>query len=109
MEKKLASWKSGTLPIGGRAIILKVSLFSLPLHYMSLFPIPKEVVDKITRLQRQFFRNGKPKKYSIPLLACNVLELPKSHGGLNFENLQDKNTPLLFKWLWRNFLVTQGD
>lgn len=52
MEKKLASWKGNLLSIGGRTTLIKASLSSIPLYYMSLFPIPKGVLDKLKRIQR---------------------------------------------------------
>lgn len=44
--------------MGGRSILIKSSLASLPMYYLSLFPIPKGALQKITRIQRDFFWNG---------------------------------------------------
>ena len=67
MKKKLASWKGGLLSMGGRLTLIKASLSSLPLYFMSLFPIPKGIMAKIITIQHNFFWSGslEKKKHSI--------------------------------------------
>ena len=101
ISKKLASWKGSLLSIGGRLTLIKASLASLPLYYLSLFPAPKGVLHKIIQLQRQFLWSGYNGKKSLPLVAWNILELPKKLGGVNIGNLQFRNLGLLFRWVWR--------
>lgn len=100
MRKKLASWKSNMLSIGGRTTLLKASLASLPLYYLSCFPVPKGIIDKINKFQRQFFWCGTPGDRSLHLVPWNIIEYPKALGGLSIGNLHQRNTALLFKWLW---------
>lgn len=50
MDKKLATWKGGLLSIGGRATLVKASLSSLPMYYMSIFLSPMGVIEKIRRI-----------------------------------------------------------
>lgn len=107
MKKKLANWKGSLLSIGGRLTLLKASLSSLPLYYMSLFPIPMAVVEKITRIQRQFLWCGSMKKKHLNPIAWKTVELPKTLGGLGVGNIHNRNIALLFKWFWR--LLTSPD
>lgn len=58
MREKLSSWKGSLLSIGGRATLIKASLSSLPLYYMSIFPTPLGVIEKIKQIQRNFFWSG---------------------------------------------------
>ena len=53
IECKLAGWKM-YLSKGGRLMLLKSTLSSLPIYYLSLFTIPMHVANKIERLQRDF-------------------------------------------------------
>lgn len=69
MEKKLASWKQNLLLIEGRLTLIKASLASLPIYYMSLLPIPKGVVGKIVKLQRRFLWAGSLEKKPFLLYA----------------------------------------
>lgn len=103
MEKKLASWKQNLLLIEGRLTLIKASLASLPIYYMSLLPIPKGVVDKIVKLQRRFLWAGSLEKRALPLVCWDTIQLPKRKGGLNVSNLLLRNLGLLFKWIWRFF------
>lgn len=67
ISKKLASWKGKLLSIGGRITLIKSSISSLPLYFMSLFPIPKGVIDKMVRITRAFLWSGDSEK-NISLL-----------------------------------------
>lgn len=62
MSKRLATWKGRLLSIGGRITLIKSSLTSLPLYYMSLFHMPKGVVNEINKIIRAFLWCGSPEK-----------------------------------------------
>lgn len=103
MSKKLASWKGKLLSIGGRLTLIKASLSSLPIYYMSLFPIPRGVIAQITCLQRNFLWNNYEGKNPFPLVRWDLIQIPKALGGLNVSNLLYRNLGLLYKWIWRYF------
>uniref|UniRef100_A0A2N9G0Y7 Uncharacterized protein n=1 Tax=Fagus sylvatica TaxID=28930 RepID=A0A2N9G0Y7_FAGSY len=54
IERKLAGWKKLYLSKGGRLTLLKSTLSSLPTYFLSLFTIPKHVVERIEKLQCNF-------------------------------------------------------
>ena len=54
IERKLAGWKRLYLSKGGRLMLLKNTLSSLPTYFLSLFTIPTHVANKIEKLQRDF-------------------------------------------------------
>lgn len=68
---------------------------------MFLFPIPKGIMEKIIKIQRNFLWNGNSGKKSPTLVSWSVIVVPKNFGGLNIGNIHHKNIALLFKWLWR--------
>lgn len=103
IEKILASWKGRLLSIAGRITLIKASIASLPLYYMSLFPAPKGVIEAINKLQRRFLWSGDIGKNYLALVAWDKVILPKWNGGLNCGNLLHRNISLLFKWVWRLF------
>lgn len=103
LSNRLATWKIKTLSIGGRLTLIKSSLTSLPLYFITLFPVPAGVVQKIVKLTRQFLWAGNAEKKALPLVAWDVIQLPKNLGGLSIGNIKHKNLALLFKWLWRFF------
>nr|CCA66140.1 hypothetical protein [Beta vulgaris subsp. vulgaris] len=103
ISRRLATWKCKMLSIGGRLTLIKSSLISLPVYFMSIYPMPQDVVNKIIGLARQFLWAGSDGKNAMPLVAWSVLQLPKSLGGMGIGNIKHKNQALLFKWIWRLF------
>lgn len=100
-KKKLASWKGNLLSLGGRLTLLKASLANLPLYYLSIFPIPKGVTEKIVRIQRQFLWCGSLGQKFLAPVSWDSIKHPKAMGGLGVGDIQHKNLGLLCKWLWR--------
>lgn len=103
MRKKLATWKGKLLSIGGRLTLLKASISNLPIYFMSLYPMPQGVIDKITKIQRNFLWSRGMDKRSLALVKWELVQLPKKMGGLNVSNLLFRNLGLLCKWVWRYF------
>ncbi|XP_048490068.1 uncharacterized protein LOC125492022 [Beta vulgaris subsp. vulgaris] len=68
---------------------------------MSLFAIPKGIIDEINKIQRRFLWCGHTDTNPIAPVAWEMIQLPKSLGGLSVGNLLHKNLALLFKWVWR--------
>ena len=101
IEKKLATWKGKLLSMAGRLALIKASIASLPLYYMSLFPAPKGVIEVINKLQRQFLWSGETGNSYMALVSWEKVVLPKNFGGLNCGNLLHRNISLLAKWIWR--------
>jgi hypothetical protein len=54
MERLLASWKMLYLSKGGRVTFIKSTLSNLP-TYLSLFPIPTRVANRIEKLKETFY------------------------------------------------------
>nr|GEU91680.1 hypothetical protein [Tanacetum cinerariifolium] len=57
MKKRLSRWKLNTLSVGGRLTLLKSMLGSTPIYNMSIFKVPKSVLNLMESLRRNFF-NG---------------------------------------------------
>jgi hypothetical protein len=50
MECRLAGWKKLYLSKGGRLTLIKSTISNLPTYYLSLFPIPMGVANRLERL-----------------------------------------------------------
>ena len=54
VRRRLALWKRQYISKGGRLILIKSTMASMPLYQMSLFHMPKSVVRRLEKLQRDF-------------------------------------------------------
>lgn len=75
------------LSLGGHLNLIKASLSILSLYYMSLFAIPKGIIAKIVKLQRQLFWSCEIGRNPFPLVSWSLIELRKCLGGLGVGNL----------------------
>lgn len=64
IEKLIANWKNLHLSPVGKAILINSSIMSIPLYYLSVYPIPDTILDHFSKVARKFFlsrsgnRNG---------------------------------------------------
>nr|GEX22194.1 RNA-directed DNA polymerase, eukaryota [Tanacetum cinerariifolium] len=54
MKKRLSRWKFNTLSVGGRLTLLKSMLGSTPIYNMSIFKVPKSILNLLESLRRNF-------------------------------------------------------
>ena len=54
IERRLVGWKRLYLFKGGKVTLIKSTLSNLPTYFLSLFPIPASVANRIEKLQRNF-------------------------------------------------------
>nr|GEU82474.1 ATP-dependent RNA helicase DBP2-like [Tanacetum cinerariifolium] len=59
-KNRLSKWKVNALSIGGRRTLLKSVLGSTPIYNMSIFKVPKLVLNYMERLRRNFFNGRLP-------------------------------------------------
>ena len=101
MERRLAGWKRLYLSKGGRVTLIKSTLSNLPTYFLSLFPIPASVANRIERLQRNFLWGSFGDDPKICLVKWASVCAPISSGGLGIRKISLFNEALLGKWLWR--------
>ena len=86
MEKKLSGWKRLYLSKGGRLMLLKSTLSSLPTYFFSLFTIPKSVVARLESIQKNFLWRSSEGSFKYPLVAWEKVCLPVEMGGLGIRS-----------------------
>ncbi|KAF5477107.1 hypothetical protein F2P56_003780, partial [Juglans regia] len=101
VERRLASWKRLYLSKGGRLTLIKSTLSNLPTYFLSLFPLPVKIANRIEKLQRDFLWSGLGDEFKFHLVNWNTVCTPVSGGGLGIHNLIKFNQALLGKWLWQ--------
>ena len=97
MEKKLSGWKRLYLSKGGRLMLLKSTLSSLPMYFLSLFTIPKAVAARLESIQRNFLWRSSEGSFKYPVVAWENVCLPIEMGGLGIRSVVPFNQALLGK------------
>ncbi|PWA65487.1 hypothetical protein CTI12_AA335310 [Artemisia annua] len=105
IKQRLAGWKRKTLSIGGRLVLIKSVIASLPLYFMSLFKAPKLVLNQMEKLMRQFlWGGGMCGRKKICRVTWSKVSNPIVAGGLGVTPLKFKNIALLSKWIWKLYI-----
>ncbi|GAU16239.1 hypothetical protein TSUD_298710 [Trifolium subterraneum] len=82
IRNRLSGWKSRFLSFGGRLILLKSVLTSLPVYALSFFKAPSGTISSIDSLLNNFFWGGSEEIRKISWISWNTLCLRKEFGGL---------------------------
>ncbi|KAG6656768.1 hypothetical protein CIPAW_04G044700 [Carya illinoinensis] len=106
-EGKLPEWKRIYLSKEGRITLIKSTFFNLPTYFLSLFPVPAGVANRLEKICWDFLWGGLEDTRKFHLIKWNTVCTPLSCGGLGIRNLRTFNKALLGKWLWRYHL--EGD
>ncbi|RVW46009.1 LINE-1 reverse transcriptase-like [Vitis vinifera] len=101
MRKRLAQWKRQYISKGGRLTLIKCTMASLPIYIMSLFRMPKSVVKRLEKIQRDFLWGGGSLERKVHLIKWEVVCTSKEKGGLGMRRIESLNKALLGKWVWR--------
>lgn len=59
VERRLATWKSVCLPLGGKVTLIQAMLSNLLVYYMSLLKCPMSVENMLEKLGRDFLSQGR--------------------------------------------------
>ena len=101
IKSRLSGWKSRNLSLGGRLVLLKSVLSSLPLYFLSFFKAPADIISSIESLFNCFFWGGYEEVRTISWINWNTICLKKEEGGLEVRRIREFNLALLGKWCWR--------
>ena len=100
-RNKLSSWKKQYISKGWRLTLIRSTLSSLPIYFLSLFRIPKIVWSRLEKIQRDFLWGGGNLERKPHLVNWNTVCREKKRGGLGVRSLSMMNQALLCKWCWR--------
>ena len=81
LKRRLVMWKGLYISKGGRLTLIRSTLASLPIYFMSLFPIPRVVRGRIEWIQRDFLWGGGALDRRPHLVKWKVVCLEKRGGG----------------------------
>ena len=101
MAARLSRWKLKTISIGGRLTLLKSVLGSIPIYHMSMFKVPKTVLQKMEAIRARFFNGVDTNSRKSCWVSWKKVMASKDTGGLGVASLFAMNRALMFKWVWR--------
>jgi hypothetical protein len=79
----------------------RVPSLTLPMYFLSLFPLPASVGFRVEKLQRDFLLEGISDEFKYYLVSWSKVCTLISEGGMGIRDLVMFNRALLGKWLWR--------
>ena len=86
---------------GERITLIRSTLSSLPIYFLSLFRMSKIVCSKLEKIQRDFLWGGGNLERKPHLVNWKTICLEKRSGGLRVRSLSKMNKALFCKWCWR--------
>jgi hypothetical protein len=107
LQKLLSSWKGKLVSLVGRMIRINSVVINILLYMISFFLLPKGVLHKLDYFRSRFFWQEDSEKNKYRLVKWSVVCLPKDQCGLDFHDLEVKNSALLCKWLYQ-LLIEDG-
>ena len=109
ISARLSSWNNKSLSSGGRLVLLKSVLSSLPVYFFSFFMAPTCIISSIESIfLKEKNWGGCEASKKIAWIKCDFVCLPVTNGGLGVRRLGEFNLSLLRKWCWRMMVDKDG-
>ena len=81
-RKRLAMWTRQYISKRGRLTLIRSTLSSMPIYFMSLFYLPRKLRLRLKKIQRDFLWGGGALVQKPHLVRWNLVCLDKKKGGL---------------------------
>eukprot|EP00253_Pinus_taeda_P035229 PITA_35229 len=101
LQDKTWKWTSRSLNLAGRLVLTKSTLQIVPIFMLSTLPSPKEVMQNIRNVQKDFLCGKGEEKKKWALVAWDKVCKPNIHRGLGLDDPQTLKKVLGAKLWWR--------
>ena len=86
-QKRLAMWKRQYISKGRRLILIRSTLSSMPIYFMSLFCMLRKLRLRLEKIQMDFLWGGGALVQKPHFVTWNMVCLEKKKSGLGVRNL----------------------
>ncbi|XP_069150536.1 uncharacterized protein [Solanum lycopersicum] len=98
--KKIAGWQTKILNFGGKVILVKHVLQSIPIHILAAVSPPKTILKHIHKVIADFFWGNDKDGKKYHWASWETLAYPTSEGGIGVRSLHDICTAFQYKHWW---------
>ena len=102
-EKRISHWTNRLLFIGGHLVLIRSVLSSIPVYWLSLFPIPATILDKLRKFIFTFLWGSSANIKKFHLANWKLLPRPFFLGGWGIKHLPSFSLSLRMKSFWLVF------
>ncbi|RVX22609.1 putative ribonuclease H protein [Vitis vinifera] len=93
--KRLAMWKRQFISKGKRITLIRSTLSTIPIYYMSMLRMPRVVRLRLKKIQRDFLWGGRKLEKKSHLVKRSIVYSDETKGGLGVRCLSKLNKALL--------------
>lgn len=97
---KITCWQIKLLSYGGRAVLVKHVLQSLPIHLLSAVIPPVTVLKQVQSIMANFFWGWRDERKKYHWASWNKLSFSYDEGGVGMRNLKDVCMAFQYKQWW---------
>lgn len=99
--KRVAGWRGRLLSYGGRIILIRACLASIPIYLLSFIKFPAWAIQAINSQMADCLWNNCEGHHKYHLANWDIMAMKKELGGLGIPNLRDLDVTLLASWIRR--------
>jgi hypothetical protein len=99
-SKRVNDWSEKYLSSGGKEVLVKSILRSLPTYAMSVFKFSTSLCDDLEQIIRNFWWDDENERKKVHWLAWDKISKPKLRGGIGFRDLRCFNQALIASQAW---------
>ncbi|WMV11057.1 hypothetical protein MTR67_004442 [Solanum verrucosum] len=88
ISNKVMGWHTKTLSIGGKTVMIKAVLSSLPMHILSVIQPPKTIIKQMEMVMANFFWGDTHGKNKHHWIKWRDLCYPTHEGGVGIKSIQ---------------------
>ncbi|XP_039142228.1 uncharacterized protein LOC120279366 [Dioscorea cayenensis subsp. rotundata] len=87
LNASVASWGKSKISKAGKSVLINSILMSTPIYYLAVYPIPDNVLNKLSMIARKFLWANYDHGQGMPMVNWDTITLNKSEGGLGIRHL----------------------